>query len=91
MYYLVEREKLPANRHYEQLADGRCIVGEFEMRVLGTLEGVTVVRNSDELRRMMAEVEAKVNGTSEPETSEAETLETETSENETERKEETEA
>lgn len=53
MYFIVRRDLLPANRHYELMPDGRAIVSGREARLLGTLEGVTVVPDANTLRQMM--------------------------------------
>jgi hypothetical protein len=52
MYVLIEKERLPQGRHYERMPDGRCIVSGREARMLGALEGVTLVPNAAELNRM---------------------------------------
>ena len=53
MYFIIDRSKLPADRHYELMPDGRAIVSGREARMMGTLEGVTVVQDANELRRLM--------------------------------------
>ena len=52
MYVLIERKRLPKGRNYERMPDGRAIVSGREARMMGTLEGVTVVMNTAELERM---------------------------------------
>lgn len=52
MYFLIDRKKLPANRHYELMPDGRAIVSGREARMLGTIEGATVVMDAATLERM---------------------------------------
>lgn len=43
MYYIIERNKLPKDRHYELMPDGRAIVSGAEAKMLDTLDGVTIV------------------------------------------------
>ena len=52
MYLLIERNRLPKNRHYERMPDGRAIVSGREARTMGTLEGVTLVMNTAELEKL---------------------------------------
>lgn len=52
MYILIEKERLPEGRHYETMPDGRCIVSGREARMMGIIEGVTVVMNTAELEKM---------------------------------------
>lgn len=57
MYVLIERERLPKDRHYERMPDGRAIVSGREARTMGMLEGVTIVMNTvqlEQLRRQQA-------------------------------------
>lgn len=53
MYILIERSRLPEGRHYELMPDGRAIVSGREARMMGTLDGVTVVMNTAELERLL--------------------------------------
>ena len=41
------------------MPDGRCIVSGREARMMGTLDGVTVVMNTAELERMRRQQAAK--------------------------------
>ena len=59
MYFLIDRKKLPANRHYELMPDGRAIVSGREARMLGTIEGATVVMDAAPLERMRTGKTAK--------------------------------
>ena len=59
MYFLIDRKKLPANRHYEMMPDGRAIVSGREARMLGTIEGATVVMDAATLERMRTGKTAK--------------------------------
>lgn len=54
MYIIIDRKRLPANRHYELMPDGRAIVSGREARMLGTLEGVTVVPDAATLHKMLS-------------------------------------
>lgn len=56
MYFIIDRDKLPQNRHYELMPDGRAIVSGNEAKMMDTLEGVTVVQTAaglDALRQKM--------------------------------------
>ncbi len=56
MYFIMDREKLPQDRHYELLPDGRAIVSGNEAKMMDTLEGVTVVQTAaglDQLRKQL--------------------------------------
>ncbi|MBR1556697.1 MAG: hypothetical protein IJ647_02875 [Prevotella sp.] len=56
MYVLIEKSRLPEGKHYETMPDGRCIVSGREARLMGALEGVTLVPNTavlNELRKKM--------------------------------------
>ena len=59
MYFLIDRKKLPANRHYELMPDGRAIVSGREARMLGTIEGATVVMDAATLEHMRTGKTAK--------------------------------
>lgn len=54
MYLLIPRERLPQNRHYELMPDGRAIVSGREAKTMGALEGVTVVPNTAILQQLRA-------------------------------------
>ena len=54
MYFLIDTEKNQKNRHYELMPDGRAIVSGREARMLGTIEGATVVMDAATLERMRA-------------------------------------
>ena len=56
MYILIERSRLPKDRHYETMPDGRAIVSGREARTLGALEGVTLVPNSAVLNELRSKV-----------------------------------
>ena len=58
MYFLIDRKKLPAGRHYELMPDGRAIVSGREARMLGTIEGATVIMDAATLERMRTGVDA---------------------------------
>lgn len=56
MYIIIERCKLPKDRHYELMPDGRAIVSGNEAKMMDTLEGVTIVQTTaglDALRKKM--------------------------------------
>lgn len=52
MYVLMERSRLPKDRHYELMPDGRAIVSGREAKMMGALEGVTIVPNTAVLMQM---------------------------------------
>lgn len=52
MYFIIERDKLPQDRHYELMPDGRAIVGGNEAKMMDTLEGVTVVQTTAQLEAL---------------------------------------
>lgn len=54
MYLLIEESRLPDGRHYEKMPDGRCIVSGSEARMMGTLEGVTIVPTTTALLELIA-------------------------------------
>jgi hypothetical protein len=54
MYVLIERSRLPKDRHYETMPDGRAIVSGREARLMGALEGVTLVPNTAVLNQLRA-------------------------------------
>lgn len=54
MYVLIERSRLPQDRHYEMMPDGRAIVSGREARTMGALEGVTLVPNTAVLNQLRA-------------------------------------
>lgn len=56
MYVLIEKSRLPEGRHYETMPDGRCIVSGREARLMGALEGVTLVPNTAELNKLRAKM-----------------------------------
>lgn len=56
MYILVEESRLPKGRHYEKMPDGRCIVSGREARLMGALEGVTLVPNTAVLNKLRAKI-----------------------------------
>jgi hypothetical protein len=56
MYILIERSRLPKDRHYETMPDGRAIVSGREARTMGALEGVTLVPNSAVLNELRSKV-----------------------------------
>lgn len=49
MYFIIDRDKLPQDRHYELTPDGRAIVSGNEAKMMDTLEGVTVVQTAAQL------------------------------------------
>lgn len=61
MYFLIERDRLPEGRHYELMPDGRAIVSGREARMLGTLDGVTVVMGTAQLEQMRRQMGASKN------------------------------
>lgn len=52
MYFLIDRQKLPQNRHYELMPDGRAIVSGNETKMMDTLDGVTVVQTTAALEAL---------------------------------------
>lgn len=56
MYILIEESRLPKGRHYEKMPDGRCIVSGREARLMGALEGVTLVPNTAVLNKLRAKI-----------------------------------
>lgn len=52
MYFIIERDKLPQDRHYELMPDGRAIVSGNEAKMMDTLEGVTVVQTTAQLEAL---------------------------------------
>ena len=52
MYILIDRDRLPKSRHYELMPDGRAIVSGREARMMGTLDGVTIVMDTAQLEQM---------------------------------------
>lgn len=52
MYFIIDREKLPQDRHYELMPDGRAIVSGNEAKMMDTLEGVTVVQTTAALEAL---------------------------------------
>lgn len=52
MYFIIDRDKLPQNRHYELMPDGRAIVSGNEAKMMDTLEGVTVVQTTAQLEAL---------------------------------------
>jgi hypothetical protein len=56
MYVLIERSRLPEGRHYETMPDGRAIVSGREARLMGALEGVTLVPNTAVLNELRSKI-----------------------------------
>lgn len=52
MYFIIDREKLPQDRHYELMPDGRAIVSGNETKMMDTLDGVTVVQTTAALEAL---------------------------------------
>lgn len=52
MYFIIDRDKLPQDRHYELMPDGRAIVSGNEAKMMDTLEGVTVVQTTAALEAL---------------------------------------
>lgn len=52
MYFIIDRDKLPQDRHYELMPDGRAIVSGNEAKMMDTLEGVTVVQTTAALETL---------------------------------------
>jgi hypothetical protein len=52
MYFIIDRDKLPQNRHYELMPDGRAIVSGNEAKMMDTLEDVTVVQTTAQLEAL---------------------------------------
>ena len=61
MYFIIEREKLPQNRHYELMPDGRAIVSGNEAKMMDTLEGVTVVQTTAQLEALRSKMKLNQN------------------------------
>ena len=62
MYVLIDGKRLPQDRHYEKMPDGRSIVSGREAKMLGTLDGVTIVPNTPLLQEMIARQQAEREG-----------------------------
>lgn len=60
MYVLIDGSRLPQDRHYEKMPDGRCIVSGREARMMGAQGGVTVVPNTAVLQEMIARQEKEL-------------------------------
>lgn len=60
MYVLIDGSRLPKNRHYEKMPDGRCIVSGREARTMGALDGVTIVPNTAVLQELIARQEKEL-------------------------------
>lgn len=52
MYFIIDRDKLPQDRHYELMPDGRAIVSGNEAKMMDTLDGVTVVQTTAALETL---------------------------------------
>ena len=52
MYFIIDRDKPPQDRHYELMPDGRAIVSGNEAKMMDTLEGVTVVQTTAALEAL---------------------------------------
>ena len=52
MYFIIDRDKLPKDRHYELMPDGRAIVSGNEAKMMDTLDGVTVVQTTAALETL---------------------------------------
>ena len=52
MYFIIDRDKLPKDRHYELMPDGRAIVSGNEAKMMDTLDGVTVVQTTAALEAL---------------------------------------
>lgn len=52
MYFIIDRDKLPQDRHYEMMPDGRAIVSGNEAKMMDTLDGVTVVQTTAALEAL---------------------------------------
>ena len=52
MYFIIERDRLPQDRHYELMPDGRAIVSGNEAKMMDMLEGVTVVQTAAQLEAL---------------------------------------
>lgn len=61
MYFIIDRDKLPQDRHYELLPDGRAIVSGNEAKMMDTLEGVTVVQTAAGLDQLRNQLKKKLN------------------------------
>jgi len=52
MYFIIDRDKLPQDRHYELMPDGRAVVSGNEAKMMDTLDGVTVVQTTAALEAL---------------------------------------
>lgn len=52
MYFIIDRDKLPQDSHYELMPDGRAIVSGNEAKMMDTLDGVTVVQTTAALEAL---------------------------------------
>lgn len=58
MYFIIEREKLPQDRHYELMPDGRAIVSGSEAKMMDALEVVTVVQTTAQLEALRKQMKS---------------------------------
>lgn len=58
MYFIIERNKLPQDRHYELMPDGRAIVSGNEAKMMDTLENVTVVQTTAQLEALRKQMKS---------------------------------
>lgn len=58
MYFIIERDKLPQDRHYELMPDGRAIVSGNEAKMMDTLENVTVVQTTAQLEALRKQMKS---------------------------------
>ena len=58
MYFIIERERLPQDRHYELMPDGRAIVSGNEAKMMDVIEGVTVVQTTAQLEALRKQMKS---------------------------------
>lgn len=58
MYFIIDRDKLPQDRHYELMPDGRAIVSGNEAKMMDTLENVTVVQTTAQLEALRKQMKS---------------------------------
>jgi hypothetical protein len=58
MYFIIDRDKLPQDRHYELMPDGRAIVSGNEAKMMDTLDNVTVVQTTAQLEALRKQMKS---------------------------------
>ena len=58
MYFIIDRDKLPQDRHYELMPDGRAIISGNEAKMMDTLDNVTVVQTTAQLEALRKQMKS---------------------------------